>query len=223
MRIKLGDLLNEALIGSLSLSAKDIYNFYYLWYIATTQPSAVTTPYGKEVVKTYLQALKDKYVKLFRRLLINQIAKYIHRGRIDKDVLIKNVNELESLSSSELQKLMSKTLRSDMKRRNERWDLVADFVTKLESANSTGDMFLYINQLNNAVHNTQTQVMDKFSNFYTELKPAFDAVDKIKSGNQWELMKGLVSNKDIRGLLNQDVMENKNKNKVCVSTQKVLH
>lgn len=221
MRIKLGDLLNEALIGSLSLSAKDIYNFYYLWYIATTQPSVVTTPYGKEVVKTYLQALKDKYVKLFRRLLINQIAKYIHRGRVDQDVLIKNVNELESLSSSELQKLMSKTLRSDMKRRNERWDLVADFVTKLESANSTADMFLYINQLNNAVHNTQTQVMDKFPNFYSELEPAFDAVNKIKSGNQWELMKGLVSNKDIRGLLNQDVMENKNK--VCVSTQKVLH
>jgi hypothetical protein len=51
------------------------------------------------------------------------------------------------------------------------------------------------------------------------LKPAFDAVDKIKSGNQWELMKGLVTNKDIRGLLNQDVMENKNK--LCASTRKV--
>lgn len=219
MRIKLCDLLNEALIGSESISAKDIYNFYYLWYIATTQPSAVATPYGKEVMKTYLQALKDKYVQLFKRLLIKQIAKYISRGRVDPDILSKNVSELESLSSSELQKLMAKTFRSDMTRRNERWDLVADFVTKLESASSVNDMFLYINQLNNAVHNTKTQVMDKFPNFYSELKPAFDAVDKIKSGNQWELMKGLVTNKDIRGLLNQDVMENKKK--LCVSTQKV--
>lgn len=219
MRIKLGDLLNEALIGSESISAKDIYNFYYLWYIATTQPSAVATPYGREVMKTYLQALKDKYVRLFRRLLIKQIAKYISRGRVDSDVLSKNVSELESMSSSDLQKLMAKTFRSDMTRRNERWDMVADFVTKLDSASSTNDMFLYINQLNNAVHNTKTQVMDKFPNFYSELEPAFNAVDKIKSGNQWELMKGLVSNKDIRGLLNQDIMENKKK--LCVSTQTI--
>ena len=220
MRIKLCDLLDEVMMGPETISAKDIYNFYYLWYIATTQPSAVATPYGKEVMKTYLQALKDKYVRLFRRLLIKQIAKYISRGRVDPDILSKNVSELDSMSSSELQKLMAKTFRSDMTRRNERWDMVADFVTKLESASSTNDMFLYINQLNNAVHNTQTQVMDKFPNFYSELKPAFDAVDKIKSGNQWELMKGLVTNKDIRGLLNQDVMESKKK--LCVSTQKVL-
>lgn len=219
--IKLRQLLAETINLDADIIRKgDIYSFYYLWYIATTQPSAVATPYGKEVMKTYLQALKDKYVRLFRRLLIKQIAKYISRGRVDPDILSKNASELDSMSSSELQKLMAKTLRSDMTRRNERWDLVADFVTKLESASSANDMFLYINQLNNAVHNTQTQVMDKFPNFYSELKPAFDAVDKIKSGNQWELMKGLVTNKDIRGLLNQDVME-ESKKKLCVSTQKV--
>lgn len=217
--IKLRQLLSETIDLDADIIRKgDIYSFYYLWYIATTQPAMVATPYGKEVMKTYLQALKNKYVKLFRRLLIKQIAKYISRGRVDANVLVKNTSELEVMSSSDLQKLMAKTFRSDMTRRNERWDMVADFVTKLDSANSVSDMFLYINQLNNAVHNTETQVMDKFPNFYTELKPAFDAVDKIKSGNQWELMKGLVTNKDIRGLLNQDVMENK---KICVSIQKV--
>ena len=220
MRIKLCDLLNEALMGSETISAKDIYNFYYLWYVATTQPSVVATPYGKEVMKTFLLALRDKYVRLFKRLLIKQISKYISRGRADSDILSKSVSDLESISSSELHKLMAKTFRSDMTRRNDNWNMVADFVTKLESASSSTDMFLYINQLNNAVHNTQTQVMDKFPNFYSELKPAFDAVDRIKSGNQWELMKGLVSNKDIRGLLNQDVMENKEK--LCDSTRKVL-
>jgi len=219
--IKLSQLLVETINLDVDIIRKgDIYSFYYLWYVATTQPSVVATPYGKEVMKTFLLALRDKYVRLFKRLLIKQISKYISRGRVDPDFPVKNVSDLESKSSSELQKLMAKTFRSDMTRRNDNWNMVADFVTKLESASSSTDMFLYINQLNNAVHNTQTQVMDKFPNFYSELRPAFDAVDKIKSGNQWELMKGLVSNKDIRGLFDQDIMENKEK--LCDSTRKVL-
>lgn len=217
MIIKLSDILFEVLQPN-TISARDIYNFYYLWYIATTSPQAVNTDYGREVMKTYLVQLKAKYVSLFKALLVKQIAKYISRGRVDIDFPKDAIAKLQTLSTGELKKLMAKTFRSDMTRRNDRWEMVADFVYNLENATSVEQMFLYINQLNNAVHNTHTQVMDKFPNFYSELKPAFDAVDKIKSGNQWELLKGLVSNKDIRGLLNQDVMENK---KLCVSTQKV--
>lgn len=209
--IKLKHLLRESIdLDPDIIKSADIFNFYYLWYVATTQPSVVSTSYGKEVMTTYLRSLRDKYVRLFKRILVKQVVKYVSRGRIDADFPVKDLNALNSVSAKELQSLMAKTFRSDMKRRNSRWDMVSDFVYKLESANSTADMFLYINQLNNAVHNTHTQVMDKFPNFYNDLKPAFDAVDKIKSGNQWELMKKLVRNKDIRGLLDQGEMaENK--------------
>jgi hypothetical protein len=220
--IKLKDLLTEAVGGGMSLSASDIFNFYYLWYISTTSPQVVNTDYGREIMKTYLQGLKAKYVGLFKIILVKQIAKYIKQKRIDPDFPVDVISNLGNLSTSELKRLMAKTFRSDMKRRNDVWNMVSEFVYKLENSSSVNDMFLYINQLNNAVHNTGTQIMDKFPNFYNELKPAFDSVDKIKSGNQWELMKRLVTNKDIRGLLNQDVMETTNK-KLCGSTQKVLH
>jgi hypothetical protein len=204
--IKLKNLITES--SGNGLGASDIYNFYYLWYFVTTSPQSVNTDFGREVMKNYLYNLKNKYIVLFKNILAKQIAKYIQRNRVDGDFPKDIINSLGTLSSSELKKLMAKTFRSDMKRRNDVWDMVAGFVYNLENATTSEKMFLYINQLNNAVHNTGTQVMTKFPNFYSELKPAFDAVDRIKSGNQWELMKGLVKNKDIRSLLNQDNVDN---------------
>lgn len=200
--IKLKDLLNEG-TGS-GLKASDIYNFYYLWYVSGTNPQAVSTNYGREVVKNYLYNLKRKYVSLFKNILANQIEKYINRSRIDPDFPKNIINNLKNMSSGDLQKLMAKTFRTDMHRRNDVWNMVADFVNKLENSNSINDIFLYINQLNNSVHNTGTKIMNKFPNFNTELKPAFDAVDRIKSENHWELLKKLVTDKDIRDLLNQE-------------------
>jgi hypothetical protein len=61
-------------------------------------------------------------------------------------------------------------------------------------------MFLWINQLNNAVHNTNGKVLDKLPNYYAELLKAFDAVDKAGS---IENLRQFVD-KDIRDLKNQD-------------------
>lgn len=200
--IKLKDLLNEGTESG--LKASDIYNFYYLWYISGTIPQAVSTNYGREVVRNYLYNLRKKYVSLFKNILANQIEKYISLGRIDPTFPKNIINSLKNMSSGDLQKLMAKTFRTDLHRRNDVWNMVADFVNKLENSNSINDIFLYINQLNNSVHNTGTKIMNKFSNFDTELKPAFDMVDRIKSENHWELLKKLVTDKDIRDLLNQE-------------------
>lgn len=202
--ILLKTLISEELVGE-KLSAGDVYNFYYLWYISNTVPKAVSTDYGREVMKTYIRALKDKYVRLFKDILVKQLIKYIKRKRVDSDLFLYPINiSSNQISTSELKKLMNKTFRSDMKNRNDQWNMVADFVDKLNSSTMTADMFIYINQLNNAVHNTGTTIMRKFYNFNNELRPAFDMVDKIRSDNHWELLKKLVSNKDIRDLLDQD-------------------
>lgn len=202
--VKFKTLLTES-IDSVNkvevMSAKDIYNFYFLWWTATKQPTLVSTPYGKEIMNYYLTQLKMKYVRLFKKLLAKQIFKYIQRGRIDPDFPADVSSKLFDMSAGELQTLMAKTFRSDMQRRNDRWIMVADFVNKLEKASTPKDMFLYINQLNNAVHNTRTKVMDKFPNFYSELVKAFDTVDKAT--NPQLQLKGLVD-KDIRDLWNQE-------------------
>lgn len=218
MRIKLRSLLREELVAD-NITAADIYNFYYLWYIASTQPKVVATNFGNDVMKSFLYNIKGKYIRLFKKILVKQITKYIQSARVDQDFPKEVIGSLGSMSSSELKKLMAKTFRSDMKRRNDKWDMVAEYVSNLENASSVNDIFLYVNQLNNAVHNTQTKVMDKFPNFYSDLKPAFDAVDKIRNSNHWEILKRLVTNKDIRDLLNQEMDENK----LCGSTRKVSH
>lgn len=181
-----------------SLRPKDIFNFYYLWHTALHSPEAVQTQYGKEVLNYYLSQFKAKYVKLFTRVLANQIKKYVSRNRVDAD--FPKEQNIDGLPADQLLALMKKTLRSDMQRRNDKWEMVGEFVVNLSKASSPKDIFLWVNQLNNAVHNTQTRVMDKFPNFHTELNRAFDMVDKAKNV---EALRQHVD-KDIRDLKDQE-------------------
>lgn len=186
-----------------TLSARDIYNFYFLWATSLQHPELVQTAYGKEILNYYLGQLRAKYTRLFKRLVAKQILKYLQRNRVDADFPREVAPNLMNLSSKELKDLMVKTFRSDMRRRNDNWNMVADFVYNLENSKSVKDTFLYINQLNNAVHNTQTKVMDKFPNFYSELLKAFTLVDRTKNIH---MLKDLVD-KDVRDLWNQEEKE----------------
>jgi hypothetical protein len=203
-----------------TLSQRDIFNFYYLWHTASHSPELVSTAFGKEVLNYYLQQMKTKYVRLFKKVLLNQIQKYKARRRVDNDFPMDKPDE--NSSASELQFLMKKTFRSDMKTRNEKWDMVAAFVSNLTAASSNKDIFLWINQLNNAVHNTNSKVMDKFPNFHTELNRAFDTVAKATN---IEALKGMVD-KDIRDLKNQteaEPMQNENFSEAYgVGLQKII-
>jgi hypothetical protein len=81
--------------------------------------------------------------------------------------------------------------------------LICDFTEKLANSTSTKDIFVWVNQLNNAVHNTKTNVLDKFPNYYSELLNAFNTVHKATNV---ETLKGFVD-KDIRDLRNQSNSE----------------
>jgi len=184
---------------------RDIYNLYYLEFVSSRYPEVVRTPYGQEIQSYYLGQLKEKYLKLFKYLLSKQIAKYVSRKRIDPDF---DVSMLQNPSTSDLKTMMAKTFRSDMKRRNDVWNAVADYTHGLEHSTSPSQIFVNINGLNNAIHNTGGKIMldpMKISN-YSELHRAFETADKVKSSAQWELLKGLVD-KDIRDLLSQEMQE----------------
>jgi len=184
-----------------TISAKDIFNFYYLWHFAVNEPKLANTSYSKEVIGYYTQQFKQKYLRLFSKLLYKQLAKYVSRGRVEPDFPTQMVTP--SASPKDLAMMMKKTFRSDMKRHNDRWDLICDFTENLSNSTSAKDIFTWVNQLNNAVHNTKTNVLDKFPNYYSELVKAFDTVAKAKN---METLKGFVD-KDIRDLQNQNATE----------------
>lgn len=176
------------------LSPRDIYNFYFLWTIQSYHPELLRTDYGKFIKDEYLNNFKAKYMAIFKRLLFEQIKKYVSRGRIDPDFPVDKLTP--EASATELQALMQKTFRSDMKRRNDVWNMAAEFLTNLEKAKDK-DIFLWINQLNNAVHNTNTQILGKVSH---DLVHAYDMTDKAHSYKDYQQF----VDKDLRQLLSQE-------------------
>jgi hypothetical protein len=190
--IQLRKLLKEDIKSE--LTPKVIYNFYALWYAYLHHPEA-RSDYGKEVVEYYTTKYKALYVNLFNQLLKEQLAKYISLNRLDPDFPTKiNVNTLTPL---QLKTLMNKTFRTDRIRRNDVWNLIADYNNSLSTATDSKTIFLMIDRLNNAVHNTKTSVLDKLPHYHLELKKALDACHNLTNVNY---LKTYVD-KDIRSLL----------------------
>jgi len=181
------------------ITPKDIYNFYFLFSINSYNPEYVKTDYGKFIEKEYLNYFKEKYVLLFKKILYDQIKKYVSRGRIDPDFSKEKLSN-PSLDSSELLNLMSKTFRSDLIRRNDAWMLVGKFLQNLENSINSKDIYIYIDRLNNLTHHTGGKVLGKVS---YDLVKAYDKVHNAKS------IKELVPlvDKDLRRLASQDLYE----------------
>jgi len=155
--IKLKELLLENITGT--ITSTDIFNFYFLFYYSQHEPALLNTQFGREMEREYLTAMRNNYLITFKDLMVEQINKYIARGRIDPDFPVKKVTS--KMSAQGLADLMAKTFRSDMERRNEVWDVAAQATANLEGI--TNPKFLYgpINALNMAVHNTHTAILGK--------------------------------------------------------------
>lgn len=194
--IKLKSLLSESVS---SISPKDIFNFYYLFSVASYHSQAMQSDYGKFICDEFLKNFRKKYTILFKKLMYEQLEKYVRRGRIDSDFpKEKMADGVSTLNSSELLTLMKKTFRSDMKRRNDVWIMAGEFLSNLESAQTSKDIFIWIDRLNSTVHNTQTLILGKKS---PELVMAYDKVHNAKSINDYVQF----VDKDIRDLLDQEV------------------
>lgn len=172
------------------LSTSDLYNFYYLFTLMTQ--NQVKGEYAEYVAKDFLNRMKNKYLVLFKELLYVQIRKYISRRRVDADVTMEELDKNRD-STSGLLELMKKTYRSDMRRRNDVWNMVAEYVNGLDGARLPDRIGYYIDRINNCVHNTGEIILSKFSN-YSELMRVFE---EIHHANNLEAYKRKVS-KDIR-------------------------
>lgn len=158
------------------LSPRDLYNFYYLW---TTILEKGTNEYNSHVALKYLNRWKHIYIQIIGEIVYKQIRKYISRGRVDNDVTME-ILEKNKTNYSKLNELMHKTYRSDMKRRNDVWNLITEYLEKLDRSNTIKDLFFYIDRLNNCIHNTSELLFSKFDNAQ-ELIQAFEFIHYAKN------------------------------------------
>jgi len=160
------------------LTPRDLYAIYYLAYAFDMERSRLDAAERFEVGHE-AKVFKEKYLKVFKDALLSQIRKYIGRGRTDIDISVVNAES----SLVELQKAMSKTFRSDMQLRNERWDVLADLLVKLEAEDDGREIIFYLDRINNTVHNTGDVMLDKLENS-AELLRTFNKIHRMESPTQ---------------------------------------
>lgn len=145
-----------------TLTGQDVYNFYFLWWVYTQEPDKLRSQYGAHVLGEYLHPLRQRYISIFKRLLSEQLTKYVERRRTDPDFDGGKVGVDQP--SETLWHQMEKTYRSDMRRRNTVWNTVGEHLVALEQATSPYAVFTSIDRLNSCVHNTDTLILGKIDN-----------------------------------------------------------
>lgn len=186
-------LESEEMINELSPS--DLYNFYYIATLVSM--NKIQGEYANFIVKDFIPKLKSKYLRIFGELCYKQIKKYISRNRIDHDLTMELLEHNKD-NYKMLDELMRKTFRSDMKGRNDVWNLITENLYKLSTSGSIKDICFYIDRLNNCIHNTNELIFSKFVNA-SKLMSAFDEIHNAPTLNAY---KNKVA-KDIRELENQ--------------------
>ena len=164
-----------------------IGDFYWLW----TGLSYNQIPDEEiQIAQHYLREIQQIYIAAFTELLTQQIEKYVQRGRVDMaqgkpafDVRQIRAAPLDSRPAL-IKSMMAKTFRSDMKRRNDVWDQIADHLQNLATTGVIDKICYYIDRINNSVHNTKTLVLDKFENGAAILQ-ALDAVHNARRPTEY--------------------------------------
>lgn len=154
----------------ISLYPKDIYNFYYIF---SAYSYGKIYDEDKSKAEFILNEIKDKYLIVFKQVLINQIEKYIKEKRIDIDFDKSLINS--DIDFNTIHSLISKTYRSDMVRRNVNWELISEYTLNLSKTNNFEKICFYIDRINNSVHNSGELFFDKLESADSLLK-AFNAV-----------------------------------------------
>ena len=151
-------LINERYYSD-SISPYDIFSFYYCEHIS-----------DHPVKIEFLKELKEKYVNIFRKVLQTQLNKYHRRQRIDPEF---NPEHIETNDLASINQAMNQTYRSDMVRRNDNWNLLAEYVYELSKSNTPKRITFYIDRIHNTIHNTGEIMLSKLGNA-RELMNAFN-------------------------------------------------
>lgn len=190
---KLDKILKEE--TSEKITPKDIYSFYLATVLYQSDDIKNDKP-ALYVIHELMSSLKAKYIAEFRELIAKQLTKYHSRNRLDKGVY--NISDLSNANPTDMHKYMKSTYRSDMKRRNDVWESLTYHLSMLYKSNSLKHVIMYIDRINNDVHNTDENTISKLEDGYKLWDHLTEALDHVHKSRPRQLIKGSYS--DIRNI-----------------------
>ena len=135
----------------LFIDPKDIYSFYYVCLVTNKE---------QPIIQEFITHLRQTYLNVFSVVIKDQLAKYQKLQRVDPDfdgsIINNDINNLSVL--------MKKTFRSDMVRRNDRWNLLTELLITLNKTTNLPQVLFIIDRINNVVHNTGETMLTKLNN-----------------------------------------------------------
>lgn len=170
------NLLYESLMQN-TLSTSDLYKFYFL--ATLNSQGQLNSPLAKFLADEFIRYIKPKYLRVFLELIENQLRKYASRKRHDVDFSADAIDKFRG-NADKYDELMKKTYRSDMKRRNDVWNLITEYTKELAQSMDKKSIFFYIDRLNNCIHNTKENILVKLPNG-DKLLEAFDNIHNFQS------------------------------------------
>jgi hypothetical protein len=157
-----------------------VYQTYYALWLGQRHGGDSDVEYTLEAVA---KSLREEYLEAYMDVVKAQLMKYYKRQRVDQDF---DAKQIKSNKFKVLDDLMNKTYRSDMRRRNDRWNMLTEYLTKLQDKKMNYmDMLLTMDRINNVVHNTGEVMLTKFDNA-RELLQAFEKSHNIKDPKEFK-------------------------------------
>jgi len=157
------------------LSAQNIIDFYYNFKLLIDNKLSNLDAYK------FIKPISEDYLTDYKTVIIDQIVKYIERGRVESPLKEYSRSMLEDMNYIGLRDVMAKTFRSDMQRRNNVWIKLCDLLINLQKIyhnyNKVKDIYYTIDRINNNTHNNYQLVLQKFVN-KDELISAFNFAHK---------------------------------------------
>lgn len=163
------------------ITDRDIYSFYYLTYLYQTNRLNMLDEYTHFVVEDFLLDLKRVYLKIFTNLVREQLIKYNEAGRVQLPL---SKSAIKAASIYDLASMMVTTYRSDMKRKNTRWQQLCNLLIDLNYTAQLSSIIHCIDRINNVVHNTKKSILDKLPDAES-LLAAFDACHQAKHPDEF--------------------------------------
>lgn len=155
--VKSFQLLLESETSENMFKPSTIIDFYLVSYL-----DDVVNEEDKQILKDEIYQIRNIYLESFKQILRNQIQKYISRGRLVKEY---SRDEVLDADYPKLFEMIQSSRRSDMKRKNKNWNMLAEYLVKLyKQRRDVDEIKMLIDRINNTVHNTGTSMLTKFKN-----------------------------------------------------------
>ena len=181
----------SVLEDEITFRTSNITDFYLAAYLHD-----VVEEDDKDILEDIILDIRQRYLEGFKPIVLQQILKYIKRGRMVQEY---DREDLLGTDFSKLHAIMKDSRRSDMKRKNVRWEQLTQHLTDLASQNRDIKKIKFlIDRINNTVHNTGEVMLSKFENGQ-RLMQIYNMVHEAKIR---DLMR-LSSNRDLKELAKQ--------------------